>query len=48
MPKHGTVALTKGFSPLLMYQIAEHDTRIVIDVKAPLPSNLEVNIIAHV
>lgn len=42
IPKHGTVALTKGFGPVLMYQIAEHDTRILIDVKTPLPSDLKV------
>lgn len=40
--KHGTVALVKGFGPVLMYQIAEHDTRILVDVKQPLPSDLKV------
>jgi squalene monooxygenase len=40
--RHGTVALVKGFGPVLMYQIAEHDTRILIDVKQPLPSDLKV------
>lgn len=40
--KHGTVVLVKGFGPVLLYQIAEHDTRILIDVKAPLPSDLKV------
>ena len=45
MPKHGTVALTKGFGPVLMYQISEHDTRILIDIRAPLPSDLKASII---
>lgn len=40
--KHGTVALVRGSGPVLLYQIAEHDTRILIDVKAPLPSDLKV------
>ena len=40
--KHGTVALVKNSGPVLLYQIGEHDTRILIDVKAPLPSDLKV------
>ena len=40
--KHGTVALVRGSGPVLLYQIGEHDTRILIDVKAPLPSDLKV------
>jgi len=43
IPKHGTVALVKGHGPVLLYQIGEHDTRILIDVKNPLPSNLKVS-----
>lgn len=39
--KHGTVCLVKGFGPVLLYQIEEHDTRILIDVKDPLPSDLK-------
>jgi squalene monooxygenase len=42
IPNHGTVALVKGFGPVLMYQISEHDTRILVDVKQPLPSDLKV------
>jgi len=42
IPQHGTVALVKGSGPVLMYQIGEHDTRILIDVKQPLPSDLKV------
>ncbi len=40
--KHGTVCLVKGSGPVLLYQIEEHDTRILIDVKHPLPSDLKV------
>ena len=43
--KHGTVALVRGSGPVLLYQIGEHDTRILIDVKAPLPSDLKVGTI---
>jgi squalene monooxygenase len=45
MPNCGTVALIKGSGPVLMYQISEHDTRILIDVKQPIPSDLKVNFI---
>ena len=43
IPQHGTVALVKGHGPVLLYQIGEHDTRILIDVKNPLPSDLKVS-----
>ena len=36
IPNHGTVALIKGSGPVLLYQISEHDTRILVDVKQPL------------
>jgi squalene monooxygenase len=39
MPNRGTVALIKGSGPVLMYQISKHDTRILIDVKQPIPSD---------
>ncbi len=43
LPQHGTVALLKkGFGPALLYQISEHDTRMLVDVKVPLPSDLKV------
>lgn len=42
--KHGTVCLVKGHGPVLMYQIGTHDTRILMDVKAPLPHDLKVRI----
>lgn len=43
IPNHGTVALIKGWGPVLLYQISEHDTRILVDVKQPLPSDLKVS-----
>jgi hypothetical protein len=43
VPQHGTVALVKGHGPVLLYQIGEHETRILIDVKNPLPSDLKVS-----
>lgn len=39
---HGTVALVKGYGPVLFYQIGTNDTRMLVDVKAPLPSDLKV------
>lgn len=42
IPQHGTVALVQGSGPVLLYQISEHDTRILIDVQQPLPSDLPV------
>lgn len=42
MPNHGTVALCKGFGPVLLYQISQHCTRMLVDVKTPLPSDLKV------
>jgi squalene monooxygenase len=42
IPQHGTVALIKGYGPVLLYQIGEHDTRMLVDVKVPLPSDLQV------
>jgi len=48
MPQHGTVALVKGSGPVLLYQIEEHDTRILIDIKAPLPIDLKAHILEKV
>lgn len=42
IPKHGTVALCKGAGPVLLYQIGEHDTRMLVDIKNPLPSDIKV------
>ena len=41
-PLHRT-SLMKGHGHLLLYQIGEHDTRILMDVKNPLPSDLKVS-----
>ncbi|CAL1702618.1 unnamed protein product [Somion occarium] len=41
--KHGTVVLVKGHGPVLLYQIGTHETRILLDVKAPLPNDLKVS-----
>ena len=43
IPKHGTVALVKGHGPVLLYQIGTHDTRLLVDVKTPFPSDLKVS-----
>ncbi|KAJ3565971.1 hypothetical protein NP233_g7300 [Leucocoprinus birnbaumii] len=48
IPKHGTVALIKGSGPVLMYQISERDTRILMDVKQPLPADLKTHIFTHI
>ncbi|KAI9509710.1 squalene epoxidase-domain-containing protein [Russula earlei] len=48
IPQHGTVALIKGHGPVLLYQIGEHDTRILIDLRNPLPSDLKNHILAHI
>ncbi|KAI8079955.1 squalene epoxidase-domain-containing protein [Halteromyces radiatus] len=37
MPEHGHVILAKP-SPILMYQISTHDTRILVDIPGQLPS----------
>lgn len=37
MPNHGHVVLAKP-SPVLMYQISTHDTRVLVDVPGKLPS----------
>ena len=42
IPKHGTVALVHGSGPVLMYQISEHDTRMLVDIKVPLPKDIKV------
>lgn len=37
LPNHGHVVLAKP-SPILMYQISTHDTRVLVDVPGKLPS----------
>ncbi|KAH7924460.1 SE-domain-containing protein, partial [Leucogyrophana mollusca] len=48
MSEHGTVALVRGQGPVLLYQISEHDTRMLVDVKHPLPSDLKGHILRNV
>ncbi|OCH87032.1 SE-domain-containing protein [Obba rivulosa] len=48
IPQHGTVALVEGSGPVLLYQIGEHDTRMLVDVKAPLPSDLKSHILTNI
>ena len=35
IPNHGTVALVQGYGPVLLYQIGDRETRILIDLKTP-------------
>ena len=42
IPQHGTVALVHGSGPVLMYQIGQKDTRMLVDLKIPLPKDLKV------
>ncbi len=37
LPNHGHVVLAKP-SPVLMYQISTHDTRVLVDIPGKLPS----------
>ncbi|PFH48637.1 hypothetical protein AMATHDRAFT_149420 [Amanita thiersii Skay4041] len=48
IPKHGTVSLVHGFGPVLLYQISEHDTRMLVDVKVPLPKDLKAHILNNI
>ena len=40
--KYGTVALIRGYGPVLLYQISERCTRMLVNVKQPLPPDLKV------
>jgi len=41
---HGTVALIPGSGPVLMYQIGQRETRMLVDVKLPLPPDVKGHI----
>lgn len=41
-PQHGTVGLVENSGPVLLYQIGERDTRMLVDVRVPLPADLKV------
>ncbi|KAJ3765233.1 squalene epoxidase [Lentinula raphanica] len=45
---HGTVCLTESAGPVLLYQIGTHDTRMLVDVKAPVPSDLKGHILNRI
>jgi len=40
--EHGTVVLMEGHGPALLYRISETETRMLIAVRVPLPSDLKV------
>ncbi|KAM6497510.1 Squalene epoxidase domain containing protein [Amanita muscaria] len=48
IPKHGNVALVHGSGPVLLYQISERDTRMLVDVQIPLPKDLKAHILNKV
>jgi len=48
VPRHGTVILPQGYGPVLLYQIAEHDTRMLIDIQRPLPADLRVSCVSSI
>ncbi|KAF8959164.1 squalene epoxidase [Flammula alnicola] len=45
---HGTVILPQGHGPVLLYQISEHDTRMLIDIQHPLPADLRTHILTNI
>ena len=42
---HSTIMLVKGFGPMLLYQIGEHNSQILSDVNTPLPFCLKLHIL---
>ncbi|KAG6811773.1 hypothetical protein H0H92_005903 [Tricholoma furcatifolium] len=46
--QHGTIIFIKGFGPVALYQISESETRMLIDVRLPLPCDLKSYIITTV
>ncbi|KAF9003006.1 squalene epoxidase-like protein [Cyathus striatus] len=49
IPQHGTVALVKGYGPVLLYQIGTKETRILVDLKAtPLPADIKEHILTNI
>ncbi|KAF8159204.1 squalene epoxidase [Crassisporium funariophilum] len=48
IPNHGTVALVRGAGPVLLYQISKHDTRMLVNVKVPLPPDLKKHILEDI
>jgi squalene monooxygenase len=48
VPRHGTVCLVRGSGPVLLYQIGTHDTRMLVDLREPLPADPKAHILDHV
>ncbi|KAJ6473646.1 squalene epoxidase-domain-containing protein [Mycena vitilis] len=48
LQEHGTVVLVEGSGPVLLYQISKHDTRMLVDVKHPVPSDLKSHILTKI
>ncbi|KAJ7461823.1 squalene epoxidase-domain-containing protein [Mycena galericulata] len=48
LQEHGTVVLVKGSGPVLLYQISKHDTRMLVDVKHPVPVDLKSHILTQI
>ncbi|KAF4581559.1 Squalene epoxidase [Pleurotus pulmonarius] len=46
--QHGTVLFIKGHGPVLLYQISEGCTRMLIDVKEPLPVDMKSHILTEI
>ncbi|KAG2336035.1 squalene epoxidase [Suillus weaverae] len=46
--QHSTVTLVCGHGPVLLYQILEHNTHMLVDVKGPIPSDLKKHIITEI
>lgn len=44
IPKHGTVALIPGTGPVLIYQIGQHETRMLVDAQGGLPKDIPVRV----
>ena len=43
--EHGTVVLIKGHGPVLLYRISKTETRMLVAVRVPLPSDLKVRML---
>ncbi|KAI0643282.1 squalene monooxygenase [Trametes meyenii] len=48
IPKHGTVMLVEGHGPVLSYQIATRDTRVLFDIQNPVPADLKNYILDNI
>ncbi|KAJ7240481.1 squalene epoxidase-domain-containing protein [Mycena rebaudengoi] len=48
LQEHGAAVLVKGSSYVLLYQISKHCTRMLVDVKQPIPSDLKSYILEKI